>query len=100
MKIGAVKAAPDFGCHTFSDDLHILCLKPFRASSDIELYSLAFLQATKTVALDDREVYENVSAILTADKTVAFGIVKPFHCSLFHYVAYFLSGISAEKNRC
>jgi hypothetical protein len=29
-------------------------------------------------------VHENVFAILAADKTVAFGVVKPLYCTLFH----------------
>jgi len=71
------------------DRSNVLCLKAFRAFGDIKLYRLAFLQATKTAALDSREMYENVFAILTADKAVAFGVVKPFHCSLFHCSTYF-----------
>jgi hypothetical protein len=30
-------------------------------------------------------MHEDVVAILTADKSEALGIVKPFYCSLFHY---------------
>jgi hypothetical protein len=35
-------------------------------------------------------VYEHVLAALTADKTIALGIVKPLYCSCFHGVARFL----------
>jgi len=35
-------------------------------------------------------VYEHVLAALTADKTIAFSIVKPLYCSCFHGVARFL----------
>jgi len=69
--------------------MHVLCLKAFWAFGDIELYGLAFLQAAETAALDGREMYENVFAILPADKAVAFRVVKPLHCSLFHCSAYF-----------
>jgi len=31
-------------------------------------------------------MHKNVFAILPADKAVAFGVVKPLHCSLFHCV--------------
>src|SRR5215469_3061909 len=31
-------------------------------------------------------MHENIFASLTANKAEALGIVKPFHCSLFHYV--------------
>jgi hypothetical protein len=29
-------------------------------------------------------MHENVFAILTADKAIALGMVKPLHCSCFH----------------
>jgi hypothetical protein len=29
-------------------------------------------------------MHENVFAILTADETIALGVVKPLHCSVFH----------------
>jgi hypothetical protein len=31
-------------------------------------------------------MYKNVVATLTANETVAFGIVEPLHCSLFCHV--------------
>jgi len=34
------------------ESLHVLCLKAFRPPGHIELYSLAFLQATEAVAAD------------------------------------------------
>jgi hypothetical protein len=43
-------------------------LKAFRAFHHIELYSLAFLQATETVALHSREMYKHVFASLTANE--------------------------------
>src|SRR5437764_14849334 len=66
------------------ESLHVLRLKALRPLDDIELYSLAFLQATEAVAADSREVHENIGPSLTADKAETFGIVEPFHCSLFH----------------
>jgi hypothetical protein len=42
------------------------------------------VQALEAACLDSREVYENIFASLAADKTVAFGVVKPLYCSLFH----------------
>jgi hypothetical protein len=47
---------------------------------------LAFLQAAESACLDRREVDENVLTALTADETIALGIVKPLHCSCFHGV--------------
>src|SRR5438093_5974285 len=66
------------------EHLHVLCLKALGAFHDVELYPLTFLQATETVAADGREMHENVFASLTADEAEALGVVKPFHCSLFH----------------
>jgi hypothetical protein len=31
-------------------------------------------------------MHKNIFAILTADETVAFGVVEPLYCSLFHVV--------------
>jgi len=36
-------------------------------------------------------VHENVFAILAADKTIAFGVVEPLYCSLFHVFVLFCS---------
>jgi hypothetical protein len=58
--------------------LNILCLEAFGPLGYVELYSLTFLQATETVALDSREVHENIFASLPADKAEALGVVKPF----------------------
>ena len=56
-----------------------------------EPHGLAFLRAFKTTSLDRRGMHENVSAILTADKAVAFGFIEPLYCSLFHvFVLLFL----------
>ena len=35
-------------------------------------------------------MHENVVAGLAADEAEAFGVVKPFHCSLFHVFCLFL----------
>ena len=71
--------------------LHVFRLPAFWSLGDIELHSLAFLQALKATRLDGGEVNENVFAILTADKAVAFGVIEPLYCSLFHlFVLLFL----------
>jgi len=84
----------------FSDNEHlvpsrldrsdVLCLKAFRAFRDIELYSLAFLQAAEAASLNSREMYKNVLAILTADKAETFGVVKPLHLFLFPLMFLFV----------
>ena len=45
------------------DRFYVFCLKAFRAFRDIELYSLAFLQAAEAARLNRREMYEDVFAI-------------------------------------
>jgi hypothetical protein len=64
-------------------------LEAFGALGDVELDGLAFLQAAKASRLDSRKMHEHVVARLAADKAEAFGVVKPFHCSLFHCVTCF-----------
>jgi hypothetical protein len=52
-------------------------------------YSLAFLQAAEAARLNRREMYENIFAILTANKAKTFGVVKPLHCSCFQLCSHF-----------
>src|SRR5436305_11872397 len=82
-KKGEAKAPPEVNALPL-ESLYVLCLKALRPLDYVELYSLAFLQATETVAADSREMHENIVPSLTADKAEPFGVVKPFHCSLFH----------------
>ena len=70
--------------------LYIFGLPPFGALDHVKLYLLTLLQTTKSACLYRREVYEHVLAALTANETIAFGIVKPLYCSCFHGVARFL----------
>ena len=71
------------------DRSDVLGLEPLGALHHVELYCLAFLQAAKAACLNSRKMHENVVASLAADKAEAFGVVKPFHCSLFHCVTCF-----------
>lgn len=64
--------------------LHVFGLPTLGALGDVELHRLAFLQALETARLDSGEMHENVFAILAADKAVAFGVIEPLYCSLFH----------------
>jgi hypothetical protein len=75
------------------DRFYVFCLKAFRALRDIELYSLAFLQAAEAARLNRREMDENIFAILAADEAKAFGVVKPLYCSCFQLCSYFLFSI-------
>jgi hypothetical protein len=89
-KKGEAEASPDRARpKIYLEYLHILCLEALGPLGYVELYSLTFLQATETVALDSREVDENILTSLPADKAEALGIVKPFHCSLFHCLFLF-----------
>ena len=67
------------------ESLNVLSLPALGSLDHVELNALTFLKRTEAVALDGRVMHENVVAILTADKSEALGIVKPFYCSLFHY---------------
>src|SRR6185369_78705 len=71
-------------CLQRTDVLSLPALWPL---GHIELHTLTLLQATETACLDGREVHKYIFATLTADKAVAFGVVKPLYCSLFcHFV--------------
>src|SRR5271170_3133219 len=67
----------------YLDSGNVLRLPAFGAFRHVELHGLAFLQALEAASLNRGEMHENVFAILTADKTIALGVVKPLHCSLF-----------------
>jgi hypothetical protein len=70
------------------DSLYVLGLPAFGAFDHIELYLLTFLQAPESVCLNRGEVYKYILPILAADKTIAFGVVKPLHCSCFHTCSF------------
>jgi hypothetical protein len=70
--------------------LDVLGLPPLGALYYVELHLLAFLQAAESAGLNRGEVYKHVLAGLTADKTIALGIVEPLYRSCFHDVARFL----------
>jgi hypothetical protein len=67
----------------------VFCLEAFGPLADVKCDCLAFLQAAKAACLDSRKMHENIVARLAADEAEAFGVVKPFHCSLFHCVTRF-----------
>src|SRR5437868_12267653 len=83
----------------------VLGLESLGALHHVKLDCLAFLQAAKATCLDGRKMHENVVARLAADETEAFGVVKPFHCSLFHcvtcfYFEFLLRRIAAGDKGC
>jgi hypothetical protein len=73
-----------FCCH--SDSLNVLGLPALRAFNHVELHGLPFLQAAKAASLNSGEMHEDILATLTADEPLAFGVVKPLYCSLFHLI--------------
>ena len=64
--------------------LYVFSLQALGSLFHFELHRLTLLQAAETVRLDRREMHENVFAILAADETIAFCVIEPLHCSLFH----------------
>ena len=83
----------------------VFCLEAFGSLSDVKCDCLAFLQAAKAACLDSRKMHEHVVARLAVDKAEAFGVVKPFHCSLFHcvtcfYFEFLLRRIAADDKGC
>src|SRR5580704_15309555 len=71
-----------FCCHL--DSLNVLGLPTLGAFGHVELHRLPFLEAAKTASLNGGEVHEHILPVLTADEAIAFGVVKPLYCSLFH----------------
>jgi hypothetical protein len=65
-------------------ELYVLCLPALGPFDNVELDSLAFLQAAEAVRLDRRIVNKYVFPILTADEAVALRVIEPLNCSLFH----------------
>jgi len=74
---------------SYLDRLYVLCLKTFWAFRDVELYLLALLQAAEAARLNRRKMHEDIFATLTADKAKTFRVVKPLHCSCFHWCFLF-----------
>jgi hypothetical protein len=65
-------------------------LPAFGAFDYVKLNLLAFLQAAETAGLNGGEMYEYIFAVLAADESVAFSVVKPLYCSCFHVDTKFL----------
>ena len=56
---------------------HITGLRALRAINDLELDRLAFFERPEPVALDRREVDEDVAATFAFDESVTLGVVEP-----------------------
>jgi len=64
--------------------LNVFCLPPFRAFDDVERNWLSFFQAAKTIGLNRGKVNKYVFTVFPGNKAVAFSVIEPLHCSLFH----------------
>jgi hypothetical protein len=71
------------GCHL--DCLNVLSLPTLWPLGHVELDRLTLLQTAEASCLNSGEMHEDILTSLTADKAVAFGVVKPLYCSLFHF---------------
>src|SRR5579884_1857421 len=67
-------------------NLDVFRLEAFGAFGHVELNGLAFLKAAESAGSDGREMYEDIFAVLAADKAESLRIVKPLYSSLFHCV--------------
>src|SRR5215467_1403399 len=84
------EVAFETSCKRFLDPFYVLGLPPFRALDYVKLNLLTFLQAAESIGLNGREVHEHILAVLTANKSITLGVVKPLYCSCFHGIAMFL----------
>jgi hypothetical protein len=64
---------------------HILCLQALGALSDGEFHSIAFTQRLEASGLNCRVVDENIVSRCALNKSIAFFVVKPLHCTLFFH---------------
>ena len=80
-------------------NLDVLRLPALRAFLYIELNRLSFLKAAESLRLDGGVMYEYILAVLAADETKAFGVVKPLYSSLLHCVLL-SSLLNFAVNRC
>ena len=71
------------------DGLNVLSLPALGPLGYFELHGLPFLQAAKAPCLNSGEMHEHILSRLAADEAVAFGVVKPLYCSLFHLIFLF-----------
>jgi len=61
------------------DDFYVYRLLAFRTVTDFELDDLTLFQRFETVFCDSREVYEDLSAVLSDNESVALLAIEPFY---------------------
>lgn len=65
---------------------NLIGLGAFLPLNNVEFYFVAFFKAFVSINLDGAVVNKNVRSIVASDKSVPFGVVKPFDftCVLRH----------------
>jgi len=71
--------------------LYVCCLPALGTLHYVELNGLTFLQALEAIRVDGGVMHEDIFAVLTRDKAKALRVIKPLHCTLFHFESYFLN---------
>ena len=69
-------------CQLLVNDDDVACLKSLGALFDSELNLLAFLQVLETLALNGREVDEDILAAIACEKAVALRSIEPLDCTI------------------
>lgn len=66
---------------TCSNLLDVTGLGALLSLDDLKLYLVAFLQALVTFVLNGAVMDENIRSVIATNKSEAFGIVEPLHCT-------------------
>ena len=69
-------------CQLLVNDDDVAGLKSLGALFDSELNLLAFLQVLETLALNGREMDEDIIAAFACEKAVALGPIEPLNCTV------------------
>ena len=65
---------------------NVLSLFALLATADVELDALTLLERFEALALDGREVYEHVIALLTGDEAITLLLIEELHSALCHRI--------------
>src|SRR5215471_875901 len=65
-----------------ADNGDVACLQTLGALLDIELDALAFLQVLETLALNGREVDEDIIAAFASNESIALCSIEPLDCTV------------------
>ena len=73
----AIRALSDF-----FQPSYLVCLRSFLSLNDVKFDIVAFFQALIPVDLDRAVMHENIRPVVTPDKSIPLGVVKPLHLAL------------------